>query len=146
MVSAKCNTWSHSRRRRRQQQRLQQQPAATPGITSGSITASDGLGTDGKINSSAKHIRLDKTARLSAERSPHQTADSATASRVSQVSTDSAVLASSEDEEGEPLITFSLELRAEGTETKLHVKLVEGKAEKKDMLHQILQYIKNRLH
>lgn len=43
----------------------------------------------------------------------------------------------------EPLIVFSLELKLTGGAIELNTQLVEGK--ESDMLHQVLQYLKNRL-
>lgn len=71
------------------------------------------------------------------------TADSSASCTGSGATASGLLCASSGDEEMDPLVTFSLELRLDGVDIKLSVKLIDG--EQKDMLHQILQYIKNRL-
>lgn len=50
---------------------------------------------------------------------------------------------SSDENEAPPIITFSLEIKFGEGQIKLNVKLIDG--DQKDTLHQILQYIKNRL-
>ena len=123
IVTATKNTWSNNRRKRRAEQlRLKK------------LNLVKSSGEDEGVSPSHKKRKLDLPASDAAE-------SSATESESTKKLAESADESSSSDEKS--LISFTLELKLEGVHLRLYLKLVDG--EQKDMLHQILQYLKNRL-
>ncbi|KAF6037403.1 METTL16 [Bugula neritina] len=136
IVTARTNTWSHSRRKRRME-RFKQSQLSKPHPVDKKVS---------RVDNPCKKLKLDSVEKKEVVDSPCEELKLDTARRddvtaVGEVSYTSSCEESSAEEK--PLISFSLELKLEGVYIKLYMKLID--CEQKDMLNQILQYFKNRL-
>ena len=136
IVSANKNTWSHSRRKRRAE-KFKQKIENTD-----SLSAETCCDIQSEATVPFKKLKLDIAISAGGSgdvgKGPQANADQSKEAEKSSLSADEL---SSSDEK--PLITFTLELKLEGIHINLYLKLMDG--EQKEMLHQILQYFKNRL-
>lgn len=139
MVAATKDTWSNSRRKRRAEKSKHKTSDVvthneTSAETSAETPVSKAIDNDSETPA-AKRLKIDSSDAGESSVSGE--------SKLPSCEPQEVELSASDSSDEKPLIRFSLELKLDGIHIILRLRLMDG--ERKDKLHQILQYFKNRL-